>query len=82
MTLDMLSMDFLAFRWDSWNLGMSILRAMEAIANELQWSNDLKEEVMGKGKGKERAKEEGPRRRTEDDDRDTEMGEAGPSSLV
>ncbi|KAG6326452.1 hypothetical protein ID866_12637 [Astraeus odoratus] len=81
-TLDTLFTDFLAFRWDSWNLGMSILRAMEAIANELQQSNDLKEEAMGKGKGKERAKEEGPRRRTEDDDRDTEMGRAGPSSLV
>ncbi|KAG6325792.1 hypothetical protein ID866_13297 [Astraeus odoratus] len=82
MTLDMLSMDFLAFWWDSWNLGMSILRVMEAIADELQWSNNLKEEAMGKGKGKERAKEEGPRRRTEDDDRDTEMGRAGPLSLV
>ncbi|KAG6326618.1 hypothetical protein ID866_12471 [Astraeus odoratus] len=82
MTLDTLSTDFLAFWRDSWNLGMSILRAMEAIADELQWSNDLKEEAMGKGKGKERAKEEGPRRRTEDDDGDTEMGRAGPSSLV
>ncbi|KAG6326978.1 hypothetical protein ID866_12111 [Astraeus odoratus] len=81
-TLDMLSTDFLAFRQDSWNLGMSILRVMEAIANKLQQSNDLKEEAMGKGKGKERAKEEGPRRRTEDDDRDMEMGGAGPSSLV
>ncbi|KAG6327049.1 hypothetical protein ID866_12040 [Astraeus odoratus] len=78
MTLDMLSTDFLTFQQDSWNLGVSILRAMEAIANELQQSNDLKEEV----KGKERAKEEGPRRRTEDDDGDTEMGRAGPSSLV
>ncbi|KAG6326572.1 hypothetical protein ID866_12517 [Astraeus odoratus] len=81
-TLDTLSTDFLAFRRDSWNLGVSILRAMEAIADELQRSNDLKEEAMGKGKGKERAKEEGPRRRTEDDDGDTEMGGAGPSSLV
>ncbi|KAG6326611.1 hypothetical protein ID866_12478 [Astraeus odoratus] len=81
-TLDMLSTDFLTFRQDSWNLGMSILRAMEAIADELQQSNDLKEEAMGKGKGKERAKEEGPRRRTEDDDGDREMGRAGPSSLV
>ncbi|KAG6326047.1 hypothetical protein ID866_13042 [Astraeus odoratus] len=82
MTLDMLSMDFLAFWWDSWNLSMSILRAMEAITDKLQRSNDLKEEEMGKGKGKERAKEEGPRRRMEDDDRDMEMGRAGPSSLV
>ncbi|KAG6327951.1 hypothetical protein ID866_11138 [Astraeus odoratus] len=64
-TLDVLSMDFLAF-------------------HELQRANDLKEEEMGrsKGKGKEKAKEEGPRRRTEDDDRDTEIGGAGPSSLV
>ncbi|KAG6328590.1 hypothetical protein ID866_10499 [Astraeus odoratus] len=82
MTLDTLSTDFLAFQWDSWNLSVSILRVMEAIADKLQQSNDLKEEVMGKGKGKERAKEEGPRRRTEDDDRDMEMGRAGPSSLV
>ncbi|KAG6326403.1 hypothetical protein ID866_12686 [Astraeus odoratus] len=82
MTLDTLSMDFLTFQWDSWNLGMSILRAMEAIADELQWLNNLKEEAMGKGKGKERAKEEGPRRRMKDDVRDTEMGRAGPSSLV
>ncbi|KAG6326164.1 hypothetical protein ID866_12924, partial [Astraeus odoratus] len=74
----MLSMDFLAFWQDSWNLSVSILRAMEAIADELQQSNDLKEEAMGKGKGKERAKEEGPRRRMEDDDGDTEMGRAGP----
>ncbi|KAG6327032.1 hypothetical protein ID866_12057 [Astraeus odoratus] len=81
-TLDTLSMDFLAFQRDSWNLGVSILRAMEAIADKLQRSNNLKEEAMGKGKGKERAKEEGPRRRTEDDDRDMEMGGAGPSSLV
>ncbi|KAG6327569.1 hypothetical protein ID866_11520 [Astraeus odoratus] len=81
-TLDMLSMDFLTFQRDSWNLGVSILRAMEAIADKLQQSNNLKEEAMGKGKGKERAKEEGPRRRTEDDDGDTEMGGAGPSSLV
>ncbi|KAG6329651.1 hypothetical protein ID866_9439 [Astraeus odoratus] len=82
MTLDMLSMDFCAFQCDSWNLGVSILRAMEAITDELQRLNDLKEEEMGKGKGKERAKKEGPRRRTEDNDGDTEMGGAGPSSLV
>ncbi|KAG6326718.1 hypothetical protein ID866_12371 [Astraeus odoratus] len=82
MTLDMLSMDFLTFQQDSWNLGVSILRAMEAIADELQWSNDLKEEAMGKGKGKERAKEEGTRGRMEDNDGDMEMGRAGPSSLV
>ncbi|KAG6329003.1 hypothetical protein ID866_10086 [Astraeus odoratus] len=82
MTLDTLSMDFHAFQQDSWSLGMSILRVMEAIANELQWLNNLKGEEMGKGKGKEKAKEEGPRRRMEDNNRDTEMGRAGPSSLV
>ncbi|KAG6327046.1 hypothetical protein ID866_12043 [Astraeus odoratus] len=47
MTLDTLSMDFLAFWQDSWNLGMSILRAMEAIVDKLQQLNDLKEEEMG-----------------------------------
>ncbi|KAG6326250.1 hypothetical protein ID866_12839 [Astraeus odoratus] len=82
MTLDTLSMDFLTFQQDSWNLSMSILRAMEAIADELQWLNNLTEEVMGRGKGKERAKEEGPRRRTGDNDGDMEMGRAGPLSLV
>ncbi|KAG6329839.1 hypothetical protein ID866_9251 [Astraeus odoratus] len=83
-TLDVLSMDFLAFQQDSWNLGMSMLRALDAIADELWRLNDLKEEEMGKakGKGKEKAKEEGPRRRAEDDNGDMEMGRAGPSSLV
>ncbi|KAG6329089.1 hypothetical protein ID866_10000 [Astraeus odoratus] len=80
MTLDMLFMDFLAFRQDSWNLSVSILRVMEAIANKLQQSNDLKEEEMGKskGKGKKKVKEEFRRSRTGNDG-DTEMGRAGPS---
>ncbi|KAG6326267.1 hypothetical protein ID866_12822, partial [Astraeus odoratus] len=58
MTLDMLSMDFHTFWHDSWNLSISILRAMEAIADELQQLDSLKEEEMGKGKGEEKAKEE------------------------
>ncbi|KAG6326578.1 hypothetical protein ID866_12512 [Astraeus odoratus] len=76
-------MDFLTFWQDSWNLSVSILRVMEAIADELQQSNDLKEEEMrkSKGKGKEKVKEEFRRLRT-DNDGDTEMGEAGPSLLA
>ncbi|KAG6329562.1 hypothetical protein ID866_9527 [Astraeus odoratus] len=83
MMLDKLSMDFLTFQQDLWDLGVTMLRVMEALANELQRLNDLKEEEMGKskGKGKEKAKEEFRRART-DDDGDTEMGRAGPSSLV
>ncbi|KAG6330128.1 hypothetical protein ID866_8961 [Astraeus odoratus] len=69
--LNMLDMDFLAFWQDSWNLSMSMLRAMDDIANELQRVNDLKKE-MGKGKDKGKEKEEEPRRRTEDDDGDTD----------
>ncbi|KAG6329252.1 hypothetical protein ID866_9837 [Astraeus odoratus] len=81
--LDTLSMDFLTFWQDLWNLGISMLRVMESIADELQRLNNLKEEMgRTKGKGKEKAKEEGPRRRMEDNDRDMEMGRAGPSSLV
>ncbi|KAG6328316.1 hypothetical protein ID866_10773 [Astraeus odoratus] len=41
-TLDMLSMDFLVFWWDSWNLSMFILRAVEAVTDELQRSNVLR----------------------------------------
>ncbi|KAG6325854.1 hypothetical protein ID866_13235 [Astraeus odoratus] len=61
MTLDTLSMDFLAFQQDSWNLRDSILRVMEAIADKLQRLNDLKEEGMrkSKGKGKEEEEEDG-----------------------
>ncbi|KAG6326333.1 hypothetical protein ID866_12756 [Astraeus odoratus] len=84
MTLDTLSMDFLKFRQDSWNLRVATLQAIETITDELQRVNDLKEEEMGrsKGKGKEKAQEEFRRARTEDDDRDMEMGRAGPSSLA
>ncbi|KAG6327295.1 hypothetical protein ID866_11794 [Astraeus odoratus] len=69
MTLDML---------------VAMLRAIETIADKLRRANDLKEEEMGrsKGKGKERAQEKFRRARTEDDDGDTEMGRAGPSSLA
>ncbi|KAG6328794.1 hypothetical protein ID866_10295 [Astraeus odoratus] len=82
-TLDMLSMDFLAFQQDSWNLSVSILRVVEAIADKLQRSNNLKEEAMGKSKGKGKEEEEEPRRRRmEDKDGDMEMDRAGPSSLV
>ncbi|KAG6328742.1 hypothetical protein ID866_10347 [Astraeus odoratus] len=84
MTLDTLSMDFLEFWQDLWNLRVAALRAIETITNELWRANNLKEEEMGrsKGKGKEKAQEEFRRARTEDDDRDMEMGRAGPSSLV
>ncbi|KAG6327170.1 hypothetical protein ID866_11919 [Astraeus odoratus] len=83
-TLDMLSTDFLKFWQDLWNLGVATLRVIETIADELWRVNDLKEEEMGrsKGKGKEKAQEEFRRARTEDDNGDTEMGGAGPSSLA
>ncbi|KAG6327237.1 hypothetical protein ID866_11852 [Astraeus odoratus] len=65
------------------------LRALTATLDKLSmdflafWLNNLKEEEMGKskGKGKEKAKEEFRRLMT-DDDRDMEMGRAGPSSLA
>ncbi|KAG6329681.1 hypothetical protein ID866_9409 [Astraeus odoratus] len=66
-------------------LGFSreVFRVMDTITLELKWANDLKEEEMGKAKGKEKEKEEElRRRRMEDKDRDTEMGGAGPLSLV
>ncbi|KAG6327809.1 hypothetical protein ID866_11280 [Astraeus odoratus] len=64
--LDTLSMDFLNFQQDSWNLRVAMLRVIEAITNELQRVNDLKEEEMGKSKGKGKEREEGPRQgRTE-----------------
>ncbi|KAG6327261.1 hypothetical protein ID866_11828 [Astraeus odoratus] len=81
-TLDTLSMDFLEFWRDSWNLGVAMLQAIESVADELRRANNLKEEEMGRGKGKGKEKEEGPKRRMEDDDGDMEMGRAGPSSLV
>ncbi|KAG6326774.1 hypothetical protein ID866_12314 [Astraeus odoratus] len=81
--LDTLSMDFLEFQRDSWNLRVATLQAIETITHKLQRVNDLKEEEMGRGKGKGKEKEEGPKRgRTEDEDGDTEMGGAGPSSLA
>ncbi|KAG6326313.1 hypothetical protein ID866_12776, partial [Astraeus odoratus] len=69
MTLDMLSMDFLKFWRDLWNLRVATLRAIETITDELWRVNDLKEEEMGrsKGKGKEKAQEEFRRARMEDD---------------
>ncbi|KAG6327974.1 hypothetical protein ID866_11115 [Astraeus odoratus] len=80
MTLDMLSMEFYEFWRDYWGFGMEVLKVMDIIAQELKRANDLKEEEMGKAKGKGKEKEEGPRRgRMEDKDRDMEMGRAGPS---
>ncbi|KAG6329985.1 hypothetical protein ID866_9103 [Astraeus odoratus] len=84
-TLDTLSTDFLAFQQDSWNISMEMLRVMGTIAHDLKRGNDLKEEEMGKqkGKGKERAQEEEPRRGcSEGSNGNTEMGGAGPLSLV
>ncbi|KAG6328383.1 hypothetical protein ID866_10706 [Astraeus odoratus] len=82
-TLDMLSMEFYKFQRDYWGFSGEVLRAMDTIAQELKRANDLKEEEMGKAKGKGKEKEEGPRRgRMEDKDGDTEMGGAGPSSLA
>ncbi|KAG6328022.1 hypothetical protein ID866_11067 [Astraeus odoratus] len=79
--LDMLSTDFLAFWQDSWNLSISMLWVMEAIADKLQRLNGLKEEEIGKRKGKGKEKEEFRRARTGNDG-DMEMGGVGPSSLV
>ncbi|KAG6326168.1 hypothetical protein ID866_12921 [Astraeus odoratus] len=82
-TLDMLSTEFYEFRRDYWGFGREVLRVMDTIALELKRANDLKEEEMGKAKGNGKEKEEGPRRgRMEDEDGDTEMGRAGPSSLA
>ncbi|KAG6327408.1 hypothetical protein ID866_11681 [Astraeus odoratus] len=69
MTLDML---------------VATLRAIETITDELWRVNNLKEEEMGrsKGKGKEKAQEEFRRARMGDDDGDMEMGRAGPSLLA
>ncbi|KAG6327554.1 hypothetical protein ID866_11535 [Astraeus odoratus] len=77
--LDKLSTNFLTFQQDLWDLGVALLRVMEAIADKLQRSNNLKEKEMGKSK--EKAKEEFRRLRT-DDDGDMEMGGAGPLSLA
>ncbi|KAG6326909.1 hypothetical protein ID866_12180 [Astraeus odoratus] len=81
MTLDTLSTEFYEFWRDYWGFSMEVLKVMDTIAQELKRANGLKEEEMGKakGKGKEKAQEEFRRARTEDDDRDTEMGRAGSS---
>ncbi|KAG6329645.1 hypothetical protein ID866_9443 [Astraeus odoratus] len=83
-TLDTLSTEFYEFWRDYWGFGMEVLKVMDTIMQELKRANDLKEEEMGKAKGKakEKAQEESRRVRTEDNDRDMEMGGAGPSSLV
>ncbi|KAG6326972.1 hypothetical protein ID866_12117 [Astraeus odoratus] len=83
-TLDTLSMEFYEFRRDYWGFSAEVLKVMDSITQELKRANDLKEEEMGraKGKGKEKAQEEYRRVRTEDDNGDTEMGGAGPLSLV
>ncbi|KAG6325998.1 hypothetical protein ID866_13091, partial [Astraeus odoratus] len=60
-TLDM-STEFYKFRRDYWGFGMEVLKVMDTIAQELKRANDLKEEEMGKAKGKGKEKEEGPRR--------------------
>ncbi|KAG6330960.1 hypothetical protein ID866_8128 [Astraeus odoratus] len=83
MTLDILSTEFYEFWRDCWGFSREVLWVMDTITQELKRANDLKEEEMGRSKGKGKEKEEGPRRgRTEDKDRDTERGGAGPSSLV
>ncbi|KAG6327441.1 hypothetical protein ID866_11648 [Astraeus odoratus] len=74
----------LQFQRDYWGFSMEVLKVIDTIAQELKSANDLKEEEMGRGKekGKEKAQEEFRRARTEDNDGDTEMGRAEPSSLV
>ncbi|KAG6329424.1 hypothetical protein ID866_9665 [Astraeus odoratus] len=83
MTLDMLSMEFYKFQRDYWGFSVEVLKVMDTIAQKLKRANDLREEEMGRSKGKGKEKGEWPRRgRMEDKDGDTEMGRAGPSSLV
>ncbi|KAG6326646.1 hypothetical protein ID866_12443 [Astraeus odoratus] len=84
MTLDMLSTEFYKFWRDYWGFSTEVLKVMDTIMQELKRANDLKEEEMGKakGKGKEKAQEESRRVTMEDNDRDMEMGGAGPLSLV
>ncbi|KAG6327211.1 hypothetical protein ID866_11878 [Astraeus odoratus] len=79
--LDMLSTEFYKFWRDYWGFGAEVLKVMDTITQELKRANGLKEEEMGKakGKGKEKTQEEFRRARMEDDDRDTEMGRAGSS---
>ncbi|KAG6326887.1 hypothetical protein ID866_12202, partial [Astraeus odoratus] len=52
VTLDMLSMEFYKFQRDYWGFSGEVLRVMDTIALELKRANDLKEEEMGKAKGK------------------------------
>ncbi|KAG6326031.1 hypothetical protein ID866_13058, partial [Astraeus odoratus] len=56
-TLDTLSMEFYEFRRDYWGFGGEVLRVLDTIALELKRANDLKEEEMGKAKGKGKEKE-------------------------
>ncbi|KAG6327538.1 hypothetical protein ID866_11551 [Astraeus odoratus] len=80
-TLDTLSTDFCTFWQDSWEVSMEMLGVMGVIACQLRRASDLKEEEMGRSKGKERAKEDFRGSRM-DNDGDMEMGRAGPSSLA
>ncbi|KAG6326012.1 hypothetical protein ID866_13077, partial [Astraeus odoratus] len=51
-TLDTLSTEFYEFRRDYWGFGREVLKVMDTIAQELKRANDLKEEELGKAKGK------------------------------
>ncbi|KAG6326090.1 hypothetical protein ID866_12999, partial [Astraeus odoratus] len=51
-TLDTLSMEFYEFWRDYWGFGGEVLKVMDTIAQELKRANDLKEEELGKAKGK------------------------------
>ncbi|KAG6325974.1 hypothetical protein ID866_13115, partial [Astraeus odoratus] len=51
-TLDTLSTEFYEFRRDYWGFGGEVLKVMDTIAQELKRANDLKEEELGKAKGK------------------------------
>ncbi|KAG6327511.1 hypothetical protein ID866_11578 [Astraeus odoratus] len=70
---------------DHWDAFRALTTMLDKLSTDFLtfWSNDLKEEEMGKskGKGKEKAKEEFRGLRT-DDDRDMEMGGVGLLSLV
>ncbi|KAG6326174.1 hypothetical protein ID866_12915, partial [Astraeus odoratus] len=58
VTLDMLSIEFYEFRRDYWGFGREVLKVMDTIAQELKRANNLKEEELGKAKGKGKEKEE------------------------
>ncbi|KAG6326120.1 hypothetical protein ID866_12969, partial [Astraeus odoratus] len=51
-TLDTLSTEFYEFQRDYWGFGREVLKVMDTIAQELKRANDLKEEELGKAKGK------------------------------